>query len=194
MRNRILMAACVAALLGCSDDGTDSNTGSIAGAAGDGEPVDASAQCPPGLPTFATGPSGLQARDEKSGLAARIISSSASPPEKDFNDWTIALTDANGAPATTATLTWACAWMDVHGHGTNPKRVDVKGNGEFLLFHQNLSMYGPWQVRLWVDPTGAGAAYAPQSVSGVANGNACTGPNALAQPNLKFDICVPRTR
>lgn len=192
MCKRILTLAWLVTFGACGSDGDQTSTTPMAGAAGDEAPL-ASEACPPSTPAFTTGPAGLTAKDAQSGISVRI-DTAPNPPQRTFNDWKIVVTDASGAAVPNAQLSWACAWMAVHGHGTNPKKVMSAGNGVFNLMQQNFSMYGPWEVRLWIDPTGKAPAYAPQSVSGVENGDACTPSNGGSPTaNIKFDFCVPRT-
>ena len=193
MRRAILTVAYLAALSACgSDNDPGSSISPTAGAAGEEAP-NASEQCPPSFPEFTIGAAGLTSRDPVSGATVRL-DSAPKPPEKSFNDWRIVIADSGGAPLADAQLTWACAWMEVHGHGTNPKNVEKLGNGVFNLVDQNFSMYGPWQVRLWIDPTGKAAPYSPQTVSGVDRGNACMpGNGASRTPSVSFDFCVPRS-
>lgn len=186
------MMAWLAAVGACGSGSDSTADSSTAGAAGEEAPK-ASEQCPASFPEFTTGPAGLTATDAATGIKVRI-DNAPKPPERSFNDWKIVVTDASGAALPNAQLSWACAFMEVHGHGTNPKKVESAGNGVFNLQQQNFSMYGPWQVRLWIDPMGKGPAYAPQSVSGVENGNACIPSNGVSPtPNIRFDFCVPRT-
>lgn len=71
------------------------------------------------------------------------------PSEFGFNTWKIALVDATTmGPAPNARLTWQCAYMSVHGHGSNPKSIENLGNGEYKLVDMNMRMLGPWEVRL----------------------------------------------
>jgi hypothetical protein len=153
-----------------------------------------SEQCPADTEEFRDGPNGLLRMDPQTGISVRIVNAEAVPPTKDFNDWTIAVTDANGAVLPDAQVTWACAWMPVHGHGSNPKRVNKLDGGRFELKQQNLSMYGGWQIKLWITADG-GDAYVPQTSSGVLSGNVCQPSNGSANtPNIEFDVCVPRMR
>ena len=191
----IFAGACIA--LSSTACGSDS-TSPVADLSSDAG-VDPSAECPANTPTFADGPNGLQAPiDTKNGIAVRLIQAQFSPPAKMSNDWTIAVTDPAGAPTTNAQITWACAWMPVHGHGSNPTAIDNLGNGQFKLEKQNLSMYGGWEIQLWVNNTGAGTQYAPQNGGGsLLTGNACTpdpSSGATGSPNIMFNICVPQAR
>jgi hypothetical protein len=191
-RTSIFASACIALLsTACSSDTSSATNQETA----DSGAPDPSEECPSDTPTLTDGTSGLQVADAKSGIAARIIKAQYLPPALATNDWTIAVTDATGAAMPNAQITWACAWMPVHGHGSNPKAVDKLGNGQFNLEKQNLSMYGGWEVQLWVNATGTGTDYAPQNGGGSLTGNACTPQGTTTgNPNLVFNVCVPRAR
>jgi hypothetical protein len=195
LRKWLLVLVGGVALGACAQDEVSPGNPPLTG--GSGEPaVDASEQCPANVEPFAIGASGLAKTDPATGLTVRLVDASASPPALDYNDWTIAITDAAGAPVQAAQITWACAWMAVHGHGSNPRQVKKLDAGRFELVKQNLAMYGPWQVRLWIDPTGASDAYVPQSGGGgIVGGEICTPSNgAPFAPTVVFDVCVPRSR
>jgi hypothetical protein len=151
-------------------------------------------QCPANLEPLRDGANGSLQTDAKADLSVRVVSAQALPPARDFNDWTIAITNANGDALPNAQVTWACAWMPVHGHGSNPKALEKLDDGRFELKRQNLSMYGGWQIKLWVTADG-GQEYVPPTSSGVLNGNVCQPSNGTTgEPNIVFDICVPRMR
>lgn len=148
--------------------------------------------CDPMLPKFTVGMNGLTAHDSTGQIKVRIDDASSLVPQRNYNTWRIVVEDANGQPNPNAKLNWACAWMAVHGHGSNPQAVNDLGPGTFELFKQNLSMYGPWAVELWVDPTGAGPNYSPQTGAKVMAGDNCIPSNdAAPSPNVTFDFCVP---
>jgi hypothetical protein len=165
-------------------------------AASDGVIADEAAEeekCPDDYLGFATGDKGLTVNVKDTELSVRLVDADHQPPKKDYNTWTVALLDqATGEPAADAVITWACAWMEVHDHGSNPKSVDVLGDNQYKLVDQNLSMFGPWELRLWIDPTGTEPVYAPRAGSAVLNTQACvptSGPKGLHNTELKF--CVP---
>jgi hypothetical protein len=195
---RALVGACVALLGACSDSGDgsgDGSTANAAGAAGAGS-GDEMAECAADYLAFSTGDEGgLRVPVKDTAYEVRLLGANHEPPKKDYNSWTIGVRDAaTGAPVPNATISWACAWMNVHQHGTNPKGFVSKGNGDFELVDQNLSMFGPWEVRFWVDPTGAAPMYDPQMGSTQRNGKACTpstGPQV--EYNTEFRVCVPRS-
>jgi hypothetical protein len=163
--------------------------------AADGVSDEPAAECPGDYLAFTTGEAnGLTAPVKGTDLQVRLLEAEHQPPRKDYNTWTIAVRDADGEPATDAVVTWACAWMKVHEHGTNPKRLESLGDGKFSLVDQNLSMFGPWEIQLWLDPSGTKPAYKPQGGSTQANGRACTPsfePAELA--NTELTVCVPRS-
>lgn len=144
--------------------------------------------CPENTPPFDFGPTGLSATNESVGLKVYLETASDKPPLYGTNDWTIAFTDLAGSPASDAKLTWTCAWMPKHGHGSNPKSVVDLGDGRYELQRQNMAMQGGWEIQLWVDATGAGEAYEGGGVG--INRSACTEPGTKAQLILK--ACVPR--
>jgi hypothetical protein len=157
------------------------------------EPMDesgADTSCPPETPPFDFGPSGLSAVNEAAGIKVYLDSASARPPYNDYNDWTIALTDLEGNLMPEAQLTWACAFMERHGHGSNPKVVNKLGDGRYELMRQNMGMQGGWVIRLWVDPTGEGELYEGGG-SGI-NRTACSEPTV--PETLSLAACVPRKR
>ena len=190
MVRRLLFVVCGAALVGCGD-GHETHMQSVTG--GGPAPADETARCPPGTEAFRYGPDGLVRTDPATGVTVRLLKASDAPPTRGFNDWTIGVTDQSGAPMPNAELRWACAWMPAHNHGSNPKSVMRLGNGQFVLSRQNLAMYGGWQVKLWIDATGTGPVFDPQSGNGIVGGDACRGTGVGAAPNIQFDICVPTT-
>lgn len=113
------------------------------------------------------------------------------PPEFGYNTWTIEILDANTmAPLPDARLTWQCSFMSVHGHGSNPKTIENLGDGKYKLTNQNLRMLGPWEVRFWIDPTGAMEEYVP--TSNIINGEACKPTKGLqGDPTIEIKVCVP---
>lgn len=152
------------------------------------------AKCPDDYLAFSTGPeTGLLQTDPKSGISVRVLEA-PNPPERDYNTWKVGLTDASGAPATGASISWACSFMNVHNHGANPMGVQNLGNGEFSLDKQYLRMFGPWEIRLWIDPTGA-EVFAPQDGTvTLVDGKPCMPTIGEAGvPSVEFKICVKRT-
>jgi hypothetical protein len=174
LSKRILMSACAAVMCACSSDSPSSSAASgTAGAAGAaGDMASASSECPADYREFRVGEQGLLVTDPASGIGVRLLDGPV-PPNFGNNTWTIGLQDASGAAVTNAHLTWACAYMTVHAHG---------------------SMFGPWEVKLWLDPTGAAAEYAPQGGAGTLIRDACTpssGP--MGKPTVEFKVCVPQS-
>jgi hypothetical protein len=167
------------------------NAGVGDGAAGEAAP-NTMASCKSDYLGFAVGPSGSAVTDAKSGVTVKVLEGSV-PPNFGFNTWTIQLSDASGVPTPNARVTWACAFMNVHGHGTNPKAVENLGGGQYKIVDQNMRMFGPWEVRFWIDPTGAEADYVPAN-AGVLNGMACIPTSGeMAAPSVEFKVCVPRS-
>jgi len=151
-----------------------------------GDPASA---CPPTTPAFSTGAMGLSVTDPELNLKVRVDAASHQPPRFGTNDWTIAITDMNGQPLPQAQLTWACAFMPAHGHGSNPRVVEKLDPTLWRLERQNMSMQGLWEIQLWIDPDGGSKDFT--GGQGGINSMACTGPqNAL--PTLVLPACVPR--
>lgn len=194
-RGIMLWAACLGtgACACAADNGDGADPVSVSPGAGSGAAK--TAVCSDEYLAYSTGEeNGLRVSIADSSFEVRLLDSDqAPPPRKGYNTWTIAVRDATtGEPAVDATISWACAWMDVHGHGTNPKMVEALGDGNFRLVKQNFSMTGPWLVRLWVDPTGKEPLYEPQGISTIADGAECHPTTGLqGAPNAVFKICVP---
>jgi hypothetical protein len=151
-----------------------------------GDPASA---CPPTTPEFTTGPAGLSATRPELNLKVRVDDADFQPPRFGTNTWTIAITDLNDQPLPQAQLTWACAYMPAHGHGSNPKLVEKLDPTRWRLERQNMSMQGGWEIQLWIDPDGGSKDFT--GAQGGINSMSCRGPqNAL--PTLKLPTCVPR--
>ena len=193
----VALTLVVAASACASDDDGSASSGAAASSAGAGTgSANPDEQCPANYLPFSTGEeAGLRVPVEGTNMEVRLLTADHEPPARDWNTWTIGIRDAaTGAPATTPVITWACAWMDVHGHGTNPKQVEKVGDADYQLASQNLSMFGPWEIRLWIDPTGTEMPYAPGSGSTERNGNACMPTHGMqGTANTEFTICVPRS-
>ena len=193
MSKRFFLGACGVLLCACSSGGEKSDSGSASSAgglssAGNSAPS-TSTPCPDNYKTFSVGPSGTVVTDPASNISMRVEDGPI-PPIFGNNTWTVSMTDATGAPATNAHITWACAFMSVHGHGSNPKQMTNLGGGKYTLKDQNTRMFGPWEVQFWIDPTGATPDYVPTTI--LADGKQCnptTGP--AGKPNFEFNICVP---
>jgi hypothetical protein len=147
--------------------------------------------CPEDTPEFVTGAEGLTAQNDALNLKVRLDQADWIPPAKNYNTWEVAITDLAGAALPDAQITWACAWMPAHGHGTNPREIEKLPDGRISLVKQNLAMTGGWQVRLWIDPTGTAQPYA--GGSDARSPNACSAPTSERE-SLQFDVCVPRDR
>jgi hypothetical protein len=186
-----LLIGCSCPLLACAS-GDDTTGAPMYEDSGEHQPP--TPPCDPNLPDFTVGMNGLKATDSTGQFSVRI-EDAPKPPQRDYNTWKIAVEDASGQPMANAKLGWACAWMAVHMHGSNPQVITNLGGGKFELEKQNLSMFGPWEVRFWVDSTGAGPEYLPQSGgTKVALGNECMPTNGVTpSANIKFDICVPQS-
>jgi hypothetical protein len=201
---QVLFGASVAGLglgLGIGACSDDSNNGAMSGAgaataagagvsaAGAGSLED---DCSESYQHFAVGPSSTVASDAKSPIAVRVLDGQV-PPAFGSNTWTIQLLDAaTMQPAPNARLTWQCAFMRVHGHGSNPKSLQNLGNGQYKLVDMNMRMFGPWEVQFWIDPTGQMPEYVP--TSNIINGMACTPTSGVqGEPTIQIKACVPRS-
>lgn len=149
----------------------------------------ASDACPAETPAFSTGMFGLTASNQELGVKARVVEADYVPPRFGINSWVVAITDLADQPLPQATLTWACAFMPAHGHGSNPATVEKLDATRWKLERQNMSMQGGWEIWLWIDPTGAGAGFT--GAKGGINSNSCRGPNGATQ-TLALRTCVPR--
>ncbi|HKP60052.1 MAG TPA: hypothetical protein VJV78_25180 [Polyangiales bacterium] len=178
--------ALVLMAIGAGCGGSDDNMDGALSNPMDGEDADTS--CPADTPPFDFGPMGLSATNEAAGVKVYLETASDKPPFYGPNDWTIAFTDLEGKPASNALLTWACAFMPKHGHGSSPKSVNNLGSGRYELLRQNMAMQGGWEIRLWVDMTGAGKPFEGGGVG--INRAACAEPRT--EPTLKLLACVPR--
>lgn len=177
----VLAVALVVSASGCGSDESNPHAG-----LGDSESDDLDQSCPSDTPPFNFGPAGLSATDETLGVKVFLEDASSKPPFFGTNDWTIAITDMSDAPMPEATLTWACAYMPLHGHGSNPKLIENLGDGRYRLLKQNMAMGGQWEIRLWVDPTGAGEAY----TGGIGGALSVCG---MSGEPLVLRACVPRS-
>ena len=197
---QVLFGACVASLgfgvsacPGGSSNGAVSGAGAAtvagAGAAGAGSSED---DCSESYLHFAVGPSSTLTSDAKSPIAVRVLDGQV-PPAFGYNTWTIQLLDAaTMQPAPNARLTWQCAYMSVHGHGSNPKSLQNLGNGKYKLVDMNMRMLGPWEVQFWIDPTGQMPEYVP--TSNIINGMACNPTSGVqGEPTIQIKACVPRS-
>lgn len=190
----VTCGACAALLCACASGNGQETVGGAASAAsaGAGSAPMRSTPCPETYKHFSVGASGTLVTDAASNIAMRVDDGPL-PPVFGNNTWTVSLTDAaTGAPAANAHITWACAFMDVHGHGSNPKAIENLGGGRYKVRDQNTRMFGPWELRFWIDPSGAAPDYVPTTI--LENGKQCvptSGPEG--KPSFQFDICVPES-
>ena len=146
--------------------------------------------CPPELPEFSTGRAGLTVMDPKLGIKVRVDDADYQPPRFGTNTWTIAVTDAADQSLPAAQLTWACAFMPLHGHGSNPRVVEKLDATRWRLGGQNMAMQGVWEIRLWIDPDGGSEEFRGAQAGGL-QGNACRAPDGGPE-TLRIMTCVPR--
>lgn len=179
-----LFVLLIAGAFACGSDDTD-----MVDPHGHGSEIEPDMSCPEDTPAFDFGPTGLAAANEEMGVKVYLDAASSRPPLNGSNDWTIAFTDLQGNAMPAANLTWACAWMGAHGHGSNPKMVEKLGDGRYELLRQNMAMQGGWEIRLWVDPTGGGETYTGGNAGSI-NRTSCSKPGT--DPTLTLRACVPR--
>lgn len=106
--------------------------------------------CPDGTPELMLG---MQATGQDGKITATLREASSVPPARYFNDWTVALSDADGAPLEDGEIIRARAYMRVHGHyGTPDPELAALADepSVFELKRLNLFMRGPWEVQLLV--------------------------------------------
>ncbi len=158
------------------------------------EPVDASGQpiasCDPSIPAFTIGAGGLTDDNAMTNVRVRVEDADYLPPRNGINSWTVAITDLNDQPIPEAQLTWVCAHMPAHNHGSNPKVVSKLDEKHYSLERQNLSMQGGWEIRFWIDRDGGSEEF-KGAVGGI-NNTACGGPDGNSTWTNSMRICVPR--
>jgi hypothetical protein len=113
------------------------------------------------------------------GYVFTLVDALPSPPAKSDNALTLALTDAEGEPATTAGLNILPCMPD-HGHGSPlVPTITPAGDGSFSIERLNLWMPGLWEISIWA--TEADAAVE----------RTCTKP-ALVEPldEVTFRFCI----
>ncbi len=149
---RLLVSASLAALLpACS---SSSNAGP-ADASVDVGPAPSLCSTDPRAQTFTPGMAGTASSGP---LTVKLASVAPSPPDKGNNDWTIAVTDATGAPVDGLAIAVA-PFMPDHGHGTSiTPQVTAKGGGQYDVSLLNLFMAGIWTVTLKLADGDAGPA------------------------------------
>ena len=83
-------------------------------------------------------------------------------PAIGFNRWTVAITDAGGAPVMNLTVTADKPRMPIHGHGA-PKfpQVAPEEGGVYVVSEINFFMAGYWEMGLELAP----AAGAPDRIA-----------------------------
>jgi hypothetical protein len=152
-------------------------------------------RCSPDLKPLAIGPEGTTFSDAAKTVSVRLDNIDPLQPNKSPNTWRIAVLDSAGQPATQATIGWSCAFMAIHRHATNPTAIKQVRPGVFELSDIYLGMYGPWQMKFWIDLTGATPPYLPQSGTSVGLGLECEPADAArSAASLTLDFCVPKER
>jgi len=175
---RYLGLAILGALLGCAGNDGDRDPKMWPdrfGAAAN----EAQAQCPADTPDFRAG---LEAVGVKQLAKARVIRANPPTPEIFYNDWTVAFLDAQGSPLADVQVASACVVMPVHSHSTRARAITpLMDPGTFQLEGLDLSMLGPWEVRLAINsPT----------VGGVADQFTKCDPDAFAAELIVLKTCI----
>jgi len=82
-------------------------------------------------------------------LKMKLLSSEPAPPAQPLDVWTVAITDAAGAPQSGLTLT-AAPYMPDHRHAppVPPIVTALPDPGQYRIERINLFMAGVWQVKL----------------------------------------------
>jgi hypothetical protein len=151
---RSVMCCCVAfgiALAGCKDEQAEHSHDASAHA--DAAEFEG---CPQETPRFEPGMTTLSAEGR---IAVVLQDASGIPPVRYFNDWTLAFTDAEGAPLEDLEVLRARAYMRVHNHYGTPDPRVVRQDDDpsvFELERINLFMRGPWEVQLTLRSESAG--------------------------------------
>jgi hypothetical protein len=105
------------------------------------------AECPDSIPELrqhmnALGQSGM--------IRAELVDADKIPLGWFYNAWTVRFTGPDGEPLQDVALDKVEPFMTVHNHGTTPVEVEDLDDGEFGLSKINITMGGPWEVRLTV--------------------------------------------
>jgi len=85
----------------------------------------------------------------KGASGTNIVIQNATPTmvQEGMNDWTVSITDSNGAPVD-GTVTIVAAMPD-HGHDSpTPATITSKGNGAYEIDAINLVMSGVWAITI----------------------------------------------
>jgi hypothetical protein len=100
---------------------------------------------------------GIEKTGSQGAVKIALLNAVPTPPGLDENSWTVRISDAAGAPMTTATITKIKPWMPDHGHGTDvvPVVGAIDASGEALIDALDFRMPGVWTTTFDVD-TGAG--------------------------------------
>lgn len=100
---------------------------------------------------------GLSSTSTDGAVKITFVDADPAPPAKGNNTWTVAITDAAGAPIAGATIA-TVAYMPDHGHTSPIKPVATEmAPGTYEVTPVNLFMPGIWEVTLTVTPSGGTA-------------------------------------
>ena len=144
MWNHRLIAALALAASGstvaCGSSSEDPGTGNT------GEPAAGECSTPGEFDAYSAG----MAKTGDEGIDVAITSATPAPPVQGDNEWTLMVTDADGAPVTGATLE-IVPWMVVHKHGTPvTPRITEGSDGEYTATRVNFVMAGVWETTIRV--------------------------------------------
>lgn len=85
-----------------------------------------------------------------SGVTVKILDSMPAPPGVGNNDWTLAVTGADGKPLAGANLKFFL-WMPAHGHpGARDPVIKDNGDGTYDANFVDFNMDGLWTVTIQV--------------------------------------------
>jgi hypothetical protein len=111
----------------------------------------------PGMSETSTG-GGFTATVTAAATAANAGAPAVDAPAIGFDTWTVAITDATGAPAANLTVTADKPRMPIHGHSASTfPQVMAQDGGVYVVSEINFFMSGYWEMGLELAPAGAAA-------------------------------------
>jgi hypothetical protein len=96
---------------------------------------------------------GMSATSLDGSLKMSLMAASPAPPARGLNAWTVAITDASGAPLSGATIALK-PFMPDHGHGASviPQVTPMATQGTFDVQEIDLFMPGIWTNTFTITP------------------------------------------
>lgn len=96
---------------------------------------------------------GLTQAGEKGLFSVKLTAAEPAPPNRGDNTWTVQVLDANGSPATDATISKATPFMPDHGHGSSISAVigAADADAQTTISSIDLMMPGVWTVTLDIE-------------------------------------------